>query len=64
MQVKTANGVEWRQVRVGLATRTDAEVLSGLEVGEEIVVGEKGALPTAGSARAAPRMPGGAGPRL
>lgn len=64
VQVKTANGLEWRQVRVGLATRTDAEVLSGLEVGEEIVVGEKGALPAGGSARAAPRMPGGAGPRL
>ena len=64
VQVKTANGLEWRQVRVGLATRTDAEVLSGLEVGEEIVVGEKGAQPAGGSARAAPRMPGGAGPRL
>lgn len=64
VQVKTAEGLEWRSVRVGLATRTEAEVLSGLEVGEEIVVGEKGALPAAGSARAAPRMPGGAGPRL
>ncbi len=66
VQVKTADGaLEWRRVRVGLATRTEAEVLSGLEVGDEIVVGEKSATAATGSARAAPRVPGGmGGPRL
>lgn len=68
VQVKAADGsLVWRQVRVGLATRTEAEVLSGLEVGEEIVVGEKGSATTAAGgsgARAAPRVPGGMGPRL
>lgn len=66
VQVRTAEGaLEWRRVRVGVATRTEAEVLSGLEVGDEIVVGEKSATAATGSARAAPRVPGGiGGPRL
>ncbi|MDO9453961.1 MAG: efflux RND transporter periplasmic adaptor subunit [Stagnimonas sp.] len=66
VQVKTAQGLETRPVRVGLTTRTQAEVLSGLSVGEEIVVGEKSTAPVgkAGPATAAPRMPGGMGPRL
>lgn len=65
VQMKTAEGaLEWRRVRVGLATRTQAEVLSGLEVGDQIVVGEKSATAGGSSARAAPRVPGGMGPRL
>ena len=66
VQVKTAEGLEWRPVRVGLVTRTSAAVLSGLTAGEEVVAGEKAkAVPGQGSAaRAAPRVPGGGGPRL
>lgn len=66
VQVKTAEGLEWRPVRVGLVTRTSAAVLSGLSAGEEVVAGEKAkAVPGQGSAaRAAPRVPGGGGPRL
>ncbi len=66
VQVKTAEGLEWRPVRVGLITRTSAAVLSGLSAGEEVVAGEKAkAVPGQGSAaRAVPRVPGGGGPRL
>lgn len=66
VQVKTAEGLEWRPVQVGLVTRTSAAVLSGLTEGEEVVAGEKAkAVPGQGSAaRAAPRVPGGGGPRL
>ena len=66
VQVKTPQGLETRSVRVGLTTRTQAEVLSGLTVGEEVVAGEKStaAVGKGGPATATPRMPGGAGPRL
>ena len=50
----------------GILLMLGAAVLSGLTAGEEVVAGEKAkAVPGQGSAaRAAPRVPGGGGPRL
>jgi membrane fusion protein, macrolide-specific efflux system len=39
VHVVTKGEVERRRVRVGLVTRTDAEIISGLEPGEVVVVG-------------------------
>ena len=51
---------EDREVKVGVMNRVSAEILSGLEPGEKVVVGTK---PAAGAARApaaSALVPGGA----
>lgn len=47
--VQTPNGPEAREVVVGLVSRTEAEIVSGLELGEEIILG----MAAAGQAAAA-----------
>jgi membrane fusion protein, macrolide-specific efflux system len=48
VQVVTPDGrTEPRDVRVGLASRVSAQIVSGLEPGERIVVGQRSAAPTA-----------------
>lgn len=59
VRVLTKDGPVDRTVRIGLASRTSAQVLSGLEVGEQVIVdtpsGVAGALPPA---RGTSRIPG------
>jgi macrolide-specific efflux system membrane fusion protein len=59
-RVQTAEGVEERQVRIGVSSRTTAQVVSGLAVGDRVL------LPDTSAPRKAPpaRMPGGMGPAL
>lgn len=46
VRVVTADGaIESRDVRVGLVSRVSAQILSGLDAGERIVVGERTAAP-------------------
>jgi macrolide-specific efflux system membrane fusion protein len=58
--VKDDGSIERRDVRVGLVSRVSAQILSGLEVGERVVVGQRTTAPGA-SARPAtgnrPMMP-------
>jgi macrolide-specific efflux system membrane fusion protein len=51
--VKAAGEIEARDVRVGVVSRISAQILSGLEPGEQIVVGQRTAAP-APAARPAP----------
>ncbi len=61
VRVVTQDGqVEERRVTVGVTTRVEAQILSGLEPGESVVVGaaepdEKKAAPRSGAQRPAPR---------
>jgi membrane fusion protein, macrolide-specific efflux system len=61
--VVTDGGQEKREVKVGLATRTQAEVLSGLKVGDRLLVAQ---TPTPAAPKTAQntRVPGMGGPRL
>jgi macrolide-specific efflux system membrane fusion protein len=43
--VKADGTIENRDVRVGLVSRVSAQILSGLEAGEQIVVGQRAAAP-------------------
>jgi len=43
--VKPGGEVEARDVRVGVVSRVSAQILSGLEPGEQIVVGQRSAAP-------------------
>lgn len=52
---------EPRKVKVGINNRADAQVLSGLELGERVIVGEATAASSAPSAPGARRGPGGPG---
>jgi len=44
--VKPGGAIESRDVRVGVVSRVSAQILSGLEPGEQIVVGQRTAAPT------------------
>jgi macrolide-specific efflux system membrane fusion protein len=55
--VKSDGEIETREVRVGVVSRVSAQILSGLEPGEQIVVGQRTAAP------AAPARPAGGGNR-
>jgi macrolide-specific efflux system membrane fusion protein len=65
VRVPTTTGVDRRTVKVGLTNRTSAEVLSGLAVGDKVIVGEassSGSAPDAtradsGNRRAGMRLP-------
>ena len=59
--VVTDDGQEKRDVKVGLVTRTEAQILSGLQVGERLLLTATAAPPA--NKGGAPRMPG-MGPRL
>jgi len=61
--VRTASGAESRTVATGLATRTEAQVLSGLSVGEHVIIGTAASQAKAKSGGTAPMGMGG-GPRL
>jgi macrolide-specific efflux system membrane fusion protein len=43
--VKPGGGIEARDVRVGVVSRVSAQILSGLEPGEQVVVGQRTAAP-------------------
>jgi len=46
VRVAKADGtIENRDVRVGIASRVTAQIVSGLEPGEQIVVGQRSAAP-------------------
>lgn len=60
--VITEAGQEKRDVKVGLMTRTEAQIVSGLEVGEQLLV-TAAAAPTPNKA-ASTRAPGMGAPRL
>jgi macrolide-specific efflux system membrane fusion protein len=65
VRVPTTTGVDRRTVKVGLTNRTSAEVLSGLAIGDKVIVGEAssaGSTPDAtradsGNRRAGMRLP-------
>lgn len=40
VQVLTATGIESRPVRIGVASRTQVSILSGLEEGEQVIIGQ------------------------
>jgi macrolide-specific efflux system membrane fusion protein len=61
--VLTDAGQEKREVKVGLTTRTQAEVLSGLAVGDRLLVADAAPAPAAKTAQNS-RVPGMGGPRL
>lgn len=61
--VKPDGAIETRDVRVGVVSRVAAQILSGLEPGEQIVVGQRSAVP-APSARPATGNRPVMGPRL
>ncbi len=52
-----------RRVQVGLQTRNSAQILSGLDVGETVVVGQQTPPARDASARGNTNRPGGPGPR-
>jgi macrolide-specific efflux system membrane fusion protein len=57
VEVKTAFGTETRKVEVGVKTRVLAEIKSGLEEGDEIVTGQRSAVPAGGAGqRRGPQM--------
>jgi macrolide-specific efflux system membrane fusion protein len=60
--VVTEAGSEQREVKVGLTTRTQAEVISGLKVGDRLLLPERQAPATNKVAQT--RVPGMGGPRL
>lgn len=45
--VRSDGSIEQRQVRVGLVSRVSAQILEGLEAGEQIVVGQRTTAPSA-----------------
>jgi macrolide-specific efflux system membrane fusion protein len=56
--VKADGSMEQREVRVGVVSRVSAQILSGLEVGEQVVTGQKQAAPAAkAKSNDTPRMP-------
>jgi macrolide-specific efflux system membrane fusion protein len=60
--VVTDDGQEKRDVKVGIMTRTEAQILSGLRVGDRLLM-TAAAAPPAGKT-ASTRVPGMGGPRL
>ena len=56
--VKADGTIENREVRVGVMSRVSAQIVSGLEPGEQVVTGQAQAAPRAAKAKAndAPRM--------
>jgi membrane fusion protein, macrolide-specific efflux system len=61
-QVVTPDGIQTRQVKVGIANRTMASVVEGLQVGEKVVLAQAAPDKGAGGAGGNRRM--GTGPRL
>ena len=54
---KTDGTIENRDVRVGIASRVSAQIVSGLEPGERIVVGQRAAAPAPGAKPATGNRP-------
>ena len=52
--VKPDGTIEQRDVKVGVMNRVSAEIVSGLEEGEQVVIGQRSAQPTTAAAKAAP----------
>jgi len=63
VQVVSATGVEWRPVRVGVRSRTEVEIISGLEEGQQIVTGRMTATAAAANSRGLFSMGGHGGGR-
>lgn len=63
VQVITARGIQARPVEVGVRSRTEVEIRSGLDEGQEIVSGRTLAVTPGGQARGVLGMPGPRGPR-
>jgi membrane fusion protein, macrolide-specific efflux system len=61
--VKPGGAIEARDVRVGVVSRVSAQILSGLEPGEQVVVGQRAATPTS-PAKPAPNTRPMMGPRV
>lgn len=59
VQVQTANGIEQRNVKIGVSSRSSAGVVSGLEVGDKVIIQQAGAS-EAVNARASGGPPMGA----
>ena len=57
--LKDDNTVEDRTVEVGIDNRVNAQILSGLQEGEKVIINEGGAKSSGGGGA---RMPGGGGP--
>jgi membrane fusion protein, macrolide-specific efflux system len=64
VRVLTPQGPRRRTVKIGLSDRTSAQVVSGLEVGDQVVVGGSADAGSAGRADGGRRMPGLFGFRL
>jgi membrane fusion protein, macrolide-specific efflux system len=62
--VKPGGAIESRDVRVGVVSRVSAQILSGLEPGEQIVVGQRAAAPAASSKPATGNRSPMMGPRV
>ena len=62
--VKSDGTLEPRNVRVGVVSRVSAQILSGLEAGEQIVVGQRAAAPAPAAKPATSTRPPMMGPRV
>lgn len=60
-KVLTADGVQEREVQVGVSSRVLAEILSGLEEGERVVTGQRQGNTTGGSSAGAGQRAGASG---
>jgi membrane fusion protein, macrolide-specific efflux system len=58
VRMLTSNGVQRHPVKVGLTNRTSAEILSGLAVGDQVIVGEASSSGSAQPANSANRRAG------
>src|SRR5262249_17624173 len=57
--VKSDGTIESREVRVGLVSRVTAQIVSGLEPGDRIVVGQRAAAPASAAKPATGNRPQG-----
>jgi len=64
VRVLTAEGPRRRTVKLGLSDRTSAQVVSGLEVGDQVIVGSSGDASSTARTDSGRRMPGLFGFRL
>ena len=56
LQVKTTDGVQPRQVKIGLMNRTQAQVLDGLSAGDKVAIPKTDGADAAGAPRRGPRL--------
>ena len=62
--MKSGGAIEARAVRVGVVSRVSAQILSGLDPGEQIVVGQRSAAPASSTRPANTNRSPMVGPRV